>query len=417
MQTGLDQAESILQEAWQLCETNPELVNFCGRIANLLGWILQLKWQLEEAEQWYRRALQYIEQETDSDPRDRRTSKADTMNNLGYTIRYRDLESGLQLCMDAYRLRVQERRLSHIGQSLLTLSDMHRFYGDYDHALQLAVNALDVATRTGIANDQWSANLAIGRVLWDIARHTDDPAQQTICMETAHDYLQEIYTLLETATVNNLTFAELLPAYYFLGEIAVAQQNWHKAFAYTRSGLKFARRLGDSRRVVQGLCNLIWFSYLRDDDEHSYLGYDDLLNLPEYHEIAALSTEASATSAGFQIFSGMVQLTAGATAQRDAMQTHQDSLFEKALAHYAQAYHDLACQSGSGPVLFNEMLRFLEARFDELLAVSSSQDGYYVNMLHDWCVRLEERWSTYDAITENFSQLIALVRTYRARSA
>lgn len=406
--TGLDEAELIFREAWDLCQRY-NIGGYRNRIANGLGWVNRLGWDLDAAEEWYDKALEFFH-EGAGDPRRRHLNMSQSLINKGYALRERDIHSAIALCEAGYRLREQEQLILQSAHSLSTLSVLYRIKGDYEYSLDLARRAMNVYEPLEERGPQARACLRAGMTLLYMAMDRGSPER----LGEARKDLESAYDTLKGLREHYIWSSQYIHCCYLLGMLVAKQDGdieQGKAFQY--EGLKEADKTGNRRYQLNGYRNLIELAYEFDPD----LTYDRLEKMPEYYQLEDILKKNPKLKTSGAVFIGDIHRFAGAVAQRDAIHYQRQDLLDKAIKHYIEAFKAFADQKGFSAVIIPGRLEFLREQWDEFLRRAIHNDNRYINVLLNWCVQFEEAWDGNGSLHEATPQILDLVRVFRIRAS
>jgi hypothetical protein len=417
-ETNLGEARSYLRRANEMCEAHiNDLLPLRANVANLMGWISRMEWDLEGATEWYERALHYFS-DAEEDPLNRVLGLALILINLGYVKRYNNPHEALLYCTTAYDMACQERRLTYMARFSRTISIIHRYIGNHEDSERVARRAVLLAQLRGRPDDEALGKLQVGTTLWymvrDDKRQSEDAAgvRQTRLTEAEGLLNEARETLAPLAARNKYIAAELIQDYYNLAQIAAYKGDNETCEAHFKTGIDLAHAIGDEYREINGKRLIIVHRYHTDPT----MTFASLRETDEYKSIMAGIEQDVNLEKSSSLFVGIVQRIAGALAQREAISTQNPRMYDTAIDFYIRAYRNMARTQGYRTVVFQDELKTLSNHMDELLTASDRTGGRSVNVLLQWCDRLDDAWKTEEELAGSWPLVENITRLFRIKA-
>lgn len=341
----------------------PSLVSWIPRIQNNLGLVTRFLGNLEQAEAYYRAAMDCV---------DERTLLSSILNNLSYVVMLQgDYDNALKYCQRGLEIRKQLKLRREVGISHSTLGEIYRNQSsyqlaltEYDHALAIFENENDVFWMSQIYVQRGSTYRLLGR------------------LEDATNDLS-----------NSLSYGIPIQApwaYHSRGNVYADQKKFEMALAQFELSKQVARQLKLNQVIGNNLLMEAEIHY----KQWEISGYTSREMFEKTYENIREFNQT--LPEGFLHHRARIQ-------RLEADLFFDEQRYAEALPLYKQAYAVLGTRRGGyGTRTFDDELNALKERIVQRLALQNK------DLALSWCRDLRETWNILPATTQWKKDLVCL---------
>jgi hypothetical protein len=416
----LSEAIHILEVAHKYCVNHPAIAQNRSNIEAKIAWIHHLQSHFVEAQEWYENSLKSLSLEKDG--LRLRANLAHILVQLGYVQRYSNPRIGIELAQLGYNYLVREGHNSNSALALRSLAALHRRNGDYEDSFRYAFQSYKLARQIERHDIEAFALIELAVTRWHAVmdvRGTDAkrsyiiqpamPLQTNANIDWMLQHLEEAYHLLNNSLDDHVMQLEFLRLNHLLLRANIEAGNESQSRHYLAEAKGLAAIVDDFFYIQQIYADELLLEYTFDQE----LAYGGFINLPAYTIVMEKIDHPLNV-----YFVGMAQHLAGQVAQRMAILSNNDELFDTAIEHYMQAYIYLAQQPNWGTFNLQQDWRLLEDRIREL-EMSNLPQARTSSLILNWCDRITNTFRPYhphwQKILKSFPQLKTLVDVIRIR--
>jgi simple sugar transport system substrate-binding protein len=365
------EAVKILQSAVAICEQEPELkLTYGGGIYNFLGVIHRQLGEWDDAERYYREAIDIVKETEDQ------RWLASAYTNLAYIIGLKsEYESALRLCQKALQIQERLNLTNDMGRTHNVLGIIYRGKEDYTRSIEHIEQAISIFSKLNI--QEW---LAIAYSERGTTRWYEDKLDQ------ARADLMHALDLYR-GTGSELELPIIL---HRLGHVAWEKKEFPEAEKYFKESAEISAQVSDYQQRVNSLEGLVELFYYQGEECHIK---NEFARRDEWYRRA--EAQAEAWTKEFDVPRVKFPLYTGSRLRILGNIAHDQKNYAVALQRYMDAYPYIAHRGGYSRYMLPKALDWLQERIDKLPPEIAIQ----------WCEQLEKHWNE-KGLVKDFREML-----------